>query len=111
MWVSVHTNSQGPDDTLSAPTRHYPPQPTEFIHSIDISMAGDELFHHALHCQAGRQDQCCGAVCHAGIQVCGAVPDENLRETGRNSRSHGKNKGTRSTSKPPEDPNQYTPWN
>jgi hypothetical protein len=44
-------------------------------------MAGDELFHHALHCQAGCQDQCSRAICHSGIQVSGAVPDENLTTT------------------------------
>lgn len=72
-------DSQGPCDILSAPTTH---QLTKFIHSIDISVAGNELFHHALHRQAGRQDQCGRPIRHAGIQVCGAVPDENLGEGG-----------------------------
>lgn len=51
---------------------------TELIHCIDIGVAGDELFHHSLHRQAGCQDQCSRAICHSGIQVSGAVPDENL---------------------------------
>lgn len=71
-WITVFTvgegshkqDSQGPCDILSAPTTH---QPTKFVHSIDIGVAGNELFHHALHRQAGRQDQCSRPICHAGI--------------------------------------------
>lgn len=51
---------------------------TEIIDGIHISMAVDELIHHALHCQPGSQDQGCSAIMHAGIQVCGAVSYENL---------------------------------
>ena len=105
---SHQQHSQGPHNTLSAPIPH---QPTKLIHSVDISVAGNELFHHALHCQAGRQDQCRRAICHAGIQVCGAVPDKNLGKMGCSRESHGRNKGTRSTSKPSEAPNPHMLWN
>lgn len=90
-------------------THCYSPQLTKLIHGIDISMAGNELFHHALHRQAGCQDQCRGAICHAGIQVCGAVPDENLEEKACRREGHGINRGTRSIPKSPEFPNPHSP--
>lgn len=54
--------------------------PTKVIDSVDVSMAVDELLHHALHCQASCQDQRGGAIVHAGIQVCGTIPDQNLQK-------------------------------
>ncbi len=46
---------------------------TDFITRLTISMAGDQLFHHAFYCQDGLQDQSSGAIIHACIQVCGTV--------------------------------------
>lgn len=51
---------------------------TEIIDCIDVSMTVNQLLHHALHCQPGSQDQGCSAIMHTGIQVCGAVPYQNL---------------------------------
>lgn len=51
---------------------------TDFVDSVDVCVAGDELLHHALHCQAGGQDEGRGAVVHAGIQVSGTVTDQDL---------------------------------
>lgn len=52
---------------------------TEVVNGVDVSVAGDELLHHALHGQPGGQDQRGGAVLHAGVQICGPVPDQNLQ--------------------------------
>ena len=51
---------------------------TQFVDGVDVGVAGDELLHHALHRHAGGQDERRGAVVHAGVQVCGTVPDEDL---------------------------------
>lgn len=69
--------------------------PTKLIHGIDVGVAGNELFHHALHRQAGCQDQCSRAIRHAGIQVSGAVPDENLKKS--QCRTSCRSRGTHST--------------
>ena len=51
---------------------------TQVVHSIDIGVGVDEVLQHALHGQAGSQDQRGRAVVHAGIQVGGSVPDQDL---------------------------------
>lgn len=52
---------------------------TKLINSINISVAGDELLHHALHCQPSGQDKSCGAVVHPCIQIRRPCPDQNLK--------------------------------
>lgn len=52
---------------------------TEIIDGVHVGVTVDELIHHALHRQPGSQDQRRGAVMHAGIQVCGAIPYQNLK--------------------------------
>ena len=51
---------------------------TGVIDGVGVGVAVDELVHHALHRQPGGQDQRGGSVVHAGVQVCGAVPDQDL---------------------------------
>lgn len=55
---------------------------TQVVHSIDVSVRIDEVLQHALHGQAGGQDQGRRAVMHAGVQVCGPVPDQDLGDRG-----------------------------
>lgn len=61
-----------------SPTGGAAAQLTQIIHGVDIGMCVDEVFQHALHGQAGGQDQRGRAIVHAGVQVCGSVPDQNL---------------------------------
>lgn len=51
---------------------------TQFIDCVDVSMTSDELLHHALYCQPCCQDQCRRAIIHTGVQICGAISDQNL---------------------------------
>lgn len=51
---------------------------TQVVHGVDVGVRVDQVFQHALDSQAGSQDQRCCAVMHAGVQVCGSVPYENL---------------------------------
>lgn len=52
---------------------------TEIVNGIHVGVTVDELVHHALHRQTGSQDQGRGAIMHAGIQVCGTIPYQNLK--------------------------------
>ena len=62
---------------------------TVVVHSIDVRVTVDQLLHHALHGQPGSQDEGRGAVVHAGVQLCGAVTDQDLRN-GTNTAMTGK---------------------
>lgn len=50
------------------------------IYGIDVSVAVDQLFHHALHSEPGCQDQWSSTIVHAGIQFCGTITNQDLRE-------------------------------
>lgn len=50
------------------------------VNSVDVSMAVDQLLHHAIHSEPGCQDQGSGSIIHACIQLCRAVTDQNLAE-------------------------------
>lgn len=64
--------------------RRPPPRPacgarlTQVIHGVDVGVRVDEVLQHALHRQARGQDQRRGAIVHAGVQVRGSVPDQDL---------------------------------
>lgn len=58
---------------LSGPSRL-----TQVVHGVDVGVGVDEVLQHALHGQARGQDQRGRAVVHAGVQVGGSVPDQDL---------------------------------
>lgn len=71
---------------------------TMVIHSVDVSVAVDQLLYHSLHSKSCSQDQRSRAVVHASVQFCRAVSDQNLRkndkiqdffETGQKIKSQG----------------------
>lgn len=62
---------------------------TVVVDGVDVCVAVHKLLHHALHGQAGCQDQGCGAIIHARVQVCGTVPDQDLQGPKRASAANG----------------------
>lgn len=53
--------------------------PTRVVGCVGVGVAVDKLIHHAVHGQAGGQDERCCSIVHAGVKVCGTVSDEDLQ--------------------------------